>query len=127
MIDGKLDVKDLPEAWNGEMEKLLNITPKNDTEGCLQDIHWAGGAWGYFPTYLLGAIMAAQLFRSACQQNSDVRTQLKQGNFQPLRDWIRSNIHGKGCLYDTQTILRQATGKPLAVDSFKSHLEERYL
>ena len=127
MIDGKLDVTDLPGAWVAGMKQLLDITPKNDKEGCLQDIHWSSGAWGYFPTYLLGAIMAAQLFQAACAQDPEVKTQLKKGNFQPLKNWIRSNIHQKGSLYDTQTILRQATGKPLTTDSFKSHLRARYL
>ena len=127
MIEGHLDTKDLPEAWNEATAKLLGITPPSDREGCLQDIHWYDGAWGYFPTYTLGAMMAAQIFQAATQANSAIIPSIQKGNFSPLMEWLRQNIHSKGSLHSTKDILIQATGKPLDAEIFKSHLENRYL
>ncbi|MEL0107404.1 MAG: carboxypeptidase M32 [Rhodospirillaceae bacterium] len=127
MIEGDLSVEDLPGAWNDLMKSLLGLTPPSDREGCLQDIHWYDGAWGYFPTYTLGAMMAAQIFQAATQSDVDIIPGIRQGNFKPLMSWLHQNIHNKGSLFSTNEILTQATGKPLDANVYKAHLENRYL
>ena len=128
LIDGALDLADLPAAWNDGMTELLGVTPPDDRRGCLQDIHWPGGAFGYFPTYTLGAMTAAQLFAAATEQNPDIRPGLAQGDFAPLVTWLRENIHAKGCLSaSAEALLSEATGAPLDPQVFRRHLERRYL
>jgi carboxypeptidase Taq len=127
MIAGEMTFADLPPAWNEGMTSLLGLTPKNDAEGCLQDIHWYGGDFGYFPTYTLGAMTAAQLFAAARAANPDLMTELARGDFSSLRGWLRANVHGLASSAPTRTLLERATGRPLSVESFKSHLKARYL
>ena len=118
---------DLPGAWNEGMSELLGITPADDREGCLQDIHWPAGAIGYFPCYTLGALMAAQLFAALIEAEPDVPAHIGRGDFRPLLEWLRANIHEQGSLLETETLLTRATGRPLEVQPFLSHLETRYL
>ncbi len=127
VLGGDLALADLPGAWNDGMQELLGIVPPNDSLGCLQDIHWPDGAWGYFPTYTLGALAAAQLFAAARKVVPDLMAAIGKGDFAPLLGWLRANVHGKGSLADTDTILSQATGAPLGTAAFKAHLESRYL
>jgi carboxypeptidase Taq len=127
LIAGGLQIEDLPSAFNEEIKKLLGLSVPNDSLGCLQDIHWPGGAWGYFPTYTLGAMTAAQLFKAACQADFSILPGLTSGDFGPLRGWLRSNIHSKGSLVTTGELLMSATGRPLSADVFRTHLRERYL
>ena len=127
LIVGDLQIKDLPGAFNEEVRKLLGLAVPNDSLGCLQDIHWPGGAWGYFPTYTLGAMTAAQLFRAACQADADILPSLSTGDFAPLRTWLRANVHAKGSLMTTDQLLVAATGRPLTAEVFRTHLQERYL
>jgi carboxypeptidase Taq len=128
LIAGDLDLADLPGAWNDGMVELLGITPPDDRRGCLQDIHWPGGAFGYFPTYTLGAMTAAQLFAAATAENPAIRPGLAQGDFAPLVGWLRTKVHGRGCLPESaEALLVEATGKPLDPQIFRRHLEDRYL
>ncbi|MGE5545899.1 MAG: carboxypeptidase M32 [Solirubrobacterales bacterium] len=127
LIEGGLDLADLPDAWNDGYRRLLGITPPDDRLGCLQDIHWYGGSWGYFPTYTLGAMTAAQLFAAARQQVPGLMAAIGAGDFAPLMGWLKANVHCKGSSLSTQDILRQATGKPLDAAVFKAHLQARYL
>jgi carboxypeptidase Taq len=127
LIAGELQIQDLPLAFNEEVNKLLGLTVPDDSLGCLQDIHWPGGAWGYFPTYTLGAMTAAQLFRAACQADAGILPGLSKGDFAPLRAWLRANVHAKGSLMTTDQLLVAATGRPLAAEVFRTHLRERYL
>jgi carboxypeptidase Taq len=127
ILAGDLALADLPAAWNDGMAELLGIVPADDAMGCLQDIHWPDGAWGYFPTYTLGALAAAQLFASACRADASLMTAIGQGDFAPLLGWLRINVHGKGSLVDTDTLLTEATGASLGTSAFKAHLESRYL
>jgi carboxypeptidase Taq len=127
MIRGALKVSDLPEAWNEGMRRLLNIVPASDAGGCLQDIHWYDGAIGYFPSYTLGALAAAQLFQAAGQDMPDLRGKLEQGDFSPLMRWLKTHVHGQGCKGSSDDILERATGHPLDADFFKAHIEQRYL
>jgi len=127
LISGDLDPADVPEAWTAGMTELVGITPGNDGIGCLQDIHWASGLFGYFPTYSLGALAAAQLFAAAKEQVCEIMPGLANGDFSPLLGWLRENVHGKGALHSTQELLEQATGAPLGAEAFEAHLEQRYL
>ncbi len=122
-----LSLKDLPGAWNDGMAELLGITPPDDRLGCLQDLHWYAGAWGYFPTYTLGAITAAQLYDAAKKQVPQMELEISRGNFVPLLGWLRDNVHSKARSCTPQGILIQATGKPLDAEIFKQHLKSRYL
>ncbi|MEO5337363.1 MAG: carboxypeptidase M32 [Magnetospirillum sp. WYHS-4] len=127
MIEGRMEVRDLPEAWADGMRRLLGIVPPTDREGCLQDIHWYDGAWGYFPTYTLGAMMAAQLFDAAKRADPALETAIAKGDFAPLLAWLRRHVHGKGSSLSSQGLLMEATGRPLDPALYKAHLERRYL
>lgn len=127
MIEGRLEIADLPAAWNEGMVELLGIRPPSDREGCLQDIHWYDGAFGYFPTYTLGAMTAAQLFDAACRAVPEIPARIGEGDFAPLLQWLRKNVHGLGSSRSSREILVTATGRPLDASVFKRHLERRYL
>lgn len=127
LVGGSLDLDDLPAAWNQGMQALLGISPPDDRRGCLQDIHWPGGGWGYFPTYTLGAMTAAQLFDAAGRAEPDMKPALARGDFAPLTGWLREHIHGKGSLLGVDALLTAATGRPLDAAVYKAHLERRYL
>lgn len=127
MVAGDLKLADLPGAWNEGMQKLVGIAPPDDRDGCLQDIHWPGGAWGYFPTYTLGAMTAAQLFAAARQARPEIPAALGRGDFSPLMAWLRANVHGKASLLSTDELLIAATGKKLDPEIYKAHLKQRYL
>ncbi len=127
MLSGDLALPDLPAAWNDGMKGLLGVVPPDDRQGCLQDIHWYSGAWGYFPTYTLGALAAAQLFQAATTDDPGILPSIQQGDFVPLMNWLRRHVHGHGSCHPTDDLIRETTGAPLAVDAFKAHLRQRYL
>jgi carboxypeptidase Taq len=127
LIEGGMDLADLPGAWNDGMRELVGIVPTDDRDGCLQDVHWPGGAWGYFPTYTLGAMTAAQLFDAARRADPSIPAALAAGDFAPLMAWLRPNVHELGSLVSTRDILVRATGRPLDAAVFKAHLTARYL
>jgi len=127
MIGGTLEVADLPGAWAEAMRRMLGITPPDDAKGCLQDIHWHDGAFGYFPSYTLGAMAAAQLMKAARAAEPAVDDALAHGDMAPLLAWLRAHVHAKGSLLGFQDLLRSATGKALDPADFTEHLTRRYL
>lgn len=128
LIDGALEIEGIPEAWNRLSDELLGIIPSSDAEGCLQDIHWAMGLFGYFPSYTFGAVAAAQLFAAATSQVPQILPALGRGEFGPLLAWTRKHIHTQASLPpSSDAIMIAATGAPLSADAFKSHLISRYL
>jgi carboxypeptidase Taq len=127
LIAGEIGVRDLPAAWNQGMRDLLGVTPPDDRLGCLQDIHWYDGAFGYFPTYSLGAMTAAQLFDAAAREIPNLGEEIAQGRFGPLLGWLRGKVHGEASRLSADELLRQATGRPLDAEIFKAHLRRRYL
>ncbi len=127
MIAGDLRAADLPGAWREGMEEYLGLTPATDTDGCLQDIHWAAGEIGYFPSYTLGALIAAQLFASARKQLADIAVALAGGEFAGLLAWLGDAVHGQASRYPSHELIARATGRPLGTDAFKAHLKARYL
>jgi len=127
LLSGDLPVADLPTAWNEAMRDMLGLKVTQDSLGCLQDIHWPGGSFGYFPTYTLGALAAAQIFAAAREALPDFSASISAGEFAPLIGWLKENIHQPGSLYSTDELLEKATGSPLGTAAFKSHLQRRYL
>jgi carboxypeptidase Taq len=127
LIAGDMTVDDLPGAWNEGMKALLGLTVPDDRVGCLQDIHWYDGAFGYFPTYTMGALAAAQIYAAAQAAVPGVQDSIARGEFAPLMEWLRQNVHGRGSLLSTRDLLVEATGKPLETEAFKAHLKARYL
>src|SRR5688572_18050144 len=127
ILSGELPIRSIPEAWNSFMENRLSIRPSNDAEGCLQDIHWAVGSFGYFPSYALGAMIAAQLYESLHQQRPSIEEEIAAGQFGPLFAWLRENVHGQGARITIQELMKNATGKPLSAASLLRYLETKYL
>jgi carboxypeptidase Taq len=127
LIADAVPLAELPAAWNEGMKSLLGVTVPDDRLGCLQDIHWPSGGWGYFPTYTLGAMTAAQIFDAACQAEPGILPGIGKGDFGPLVGWLRAHIHGKGSLLPTDDLLTEATGRPLDAAVFKAHLRRRYI
>jgi carboxypeptidase Taq len=127
LIAGDLPLAELPGAWEEKMAALVGIVPPDDRTGCLQDIHWYDGAWGYFPTYTLGAMIAAQLFDAAKRAEPAILPGIAKGDFAPLLAWLRAKVHSKGSLLSTAALVQEATGRPLDAAIYKRHLETRYL
>ena len=127
MLAGDLVLAELPGAWADGLRALLGVVPENDREGCLQDIHWYDGVWGYFPTYTLGALIAAQLFEAMRRGIPGLMAAIAAGEFAPLLGWLRDRVHAKGSLLSTAELVESATGAPLGTASFERHLRRRYL
>lgn len=126
LIEGSLKVKDVPEAWNAKMQELLGITPTSDAEGCLQDIHWAMGGIGYFPTYTLGNIYASQLFESFANKHSDWEQRVATGDMNFITKWLHEAVHKHGRQYSSHEILKMATGKEPTAAPYINYLQNKY-
>lgn len=125
-IEGSLKAKDLPEVWNEKMREYLGIQPSTHSEGCLQDIHWSLGAMGYFPTYTLGNLYAAQLFQTMQKSFPDWDNQIAQGNLSFLRSWLGEKIHKFGRKYPPKELMQMATGQTLSEKPYLSYLENKF-
>lgn len=126
LIAGTLRVKDLPKAWNQKMHAYLGITPANDAEGCLQDIHWSMGGIGYFPTYTLGNLYAAQLFEAFEKSFPTWQERVSKGELGFIRTWLTENLHQYGKQYNAETTLIRVTGQPLTEKPFVNYLQKKY-
>lgn len=126
LIEGSLSVRDIPEAWNEKMQKYLGITPRTNTEGCLQDIHWAMGAFGYFPTYVLGNLYAAHLFEAFAKDHNDWQKQVASGQFNFIKLWLHDKIYQHGKRYQTQELLQLTNPQPFSADAFTNYLKQKY-
>lgn len=127
LIAGTLSVADLPGAWNEGFQALLGMVPPDDARGCLQDIHWYDGAFGYFPSYTLGAMAAAQLMAASRHDVPELDPALGEGDLSPLLGWLRAKVHAKGSRLEFNPLLQEATGRPLDPSYFERHLTARYL
>ncbi|AKV01531.1 Thermostable carboxypeptidase 1 [Labilithrix luteola] len=127
LLSGDLAVKDLPSAFRDAMERIVGVRPETDRDGCLQDVHWPTGAFGYFPSYTIGAIAASQLFAAAVAARPSILSELSRGDFTGLRTYAHDNVHQHGGRFDTNTILERATGRGLDPDALLRHLRRRYL
>ena len=126
LLSGDLPVADLPGAWNETSKALLGLEPKTHAEGLLQDVHWSMGLIGYFPTYLLGNLYAAQIVEAIRRDISDLDDQIARGEFSPLLDWLRKNIHSQGRRYSPTKLIEQATGRPPSAEPFSRYLRDKY-
>ena len=126
LIGGDLSVAEVPDRWNELYEEYLGLTPPSDAVGCLQDIHWSHGSFGYFPTYSLGSVMAAQLYAAADSEIDDLDGKIRTGEFDSLGAWLRENVHQHGQRYETDELVEQATGEPLGADAFTDYVTEKY-
>jgi len=127
LIEGQLPVADVPAYWNEEFEKMIGLKVSNDAEGCLQDIHWSLGGQGYFPTYTLGNLNAAQLFKRANQDLPNLESELATGQYANLLDWLRKNVHQHGLRYLPQQLIEKATGEPTAAKHHIEYLQRKFM
>lgn len=125
MMSGSLAVADLPGAWNGLYREYLGLDVPDDRRGCLQDVHWSGGMIGYFPTYTLGTLHAAQLFEAAKAAMPGIEDGFSRGEFRPLREWLNATVHRQGRRWLSDRLCVEVTGKPLSADPFMRHLEAK--
>ncbi|PSP65358.1 carboxypeptidase [Halobacteriales archaeon QH_8_67_36] len=126
LIRGDLAVEDVPEVWNEKMAAYLGVRPETDAKGCLQDIHWTNGAIGYFPTYTLGSVLAAQLDHHLRADVGDVDALVREGEFDPLHDWLTENVHRHGARYETDELVREATGESFTAAHFLDYADAKY-
>ncbi|MGD9852549.1 MAG: carboxypeptidase M32 [Nitrospirales bacterium] len=126
VIEGRLAVEDLPEAWNAKMKDYLGIVPTSDAEGVLQDVHWSFGAFGYFPTYTLGNLYAAMFYRQAKTDLPDLETNIAKGNLLPLKDWVTDRVHRWGRQYTSAELIQRVTGSALTPAPFLEQLTEKF-
>jgi carboxypeptidase Taq len=124
LLAGDLSVAELPGAWDDLYDEFLGIRPQNPAEGVLQDIHWSQGMFGYFPTYTLGTLAAAQIFAAAERASGDLEEAFAVGEFSPLLQWLRNNIHCHGARYTATELVPLATGGPLATDDLLAYLRQ---
>ncbi len=126
LVSGKLDPKDLPARWNEGMKDSLGICPKNDREGCLQDIHWSMGAFGYFPTYLLGTLYASELFSKMQEEIPDLAKQLHEKNFSAIQKWLQEKIWSHGRRYGSKELIERALNRPIEVENYTNYLKKKF-
>jgi carboxypeptidase Taq len=118
LIDGELAVADLPAAWNEQMRRLLGVEVSSDALGCLQDVHWSGGSFGYFPSYALGCLIAAQLWEAIQAELGSREEDLRRAEVAPIQRWLGEHVHRYGRRMDTIPLLEHATGRPLEIEPF---------
>ena len=126
LLNNEIEVADLPALWREKSEQYLGLTPQSDSEGALQDIHWAFGCFGYFPTYTLGNLYAAQFFATARGALPDLDRQLASGEFGPLRQWLRRQVHESGSLLSAAELCREVTGAPLGIAPYLEYLNTKF-
>lgn len=126
LFDGSMQVDDLPHIWDELMQKYLGIQPSTDALGVLQDSHWSGGAFGYFPSYTLGAMYACQFYQTLLREQPDTERNIAKGNFSPIKNWLNEKIHRQGRLYSPQELVQRVTGEALNPDYFVDYLKRKY-
>ncbi|BBL78552.1 carboxypeptidase M32 [Rubrobacter xylanophilus] len=126
MIEGRLAVSEIPEAWEAKMEEYLGVRPKNAGEGPLQDIHWADGLFGYFPSYTVGNVLSAQFFEAAVGARPEIPDEIRHGDFGPLRGWLTENVYRHGRRYEPEELVERASGRPLEAAPYLRYLREKF-
>jgi carboxypeptidase Taq len=126
LLEGSLQVKDLPGAWNERMQQDLGITPPNDAQGALQDGHWASGDFGYFPCYTLGDLISVQIFDQALKQEPQISQEIESGNLVPLLGWLRENVYKHGAKFEAEELVRRITGLPTQVQPYLRYLRTKF-
>ncbi|NMB55794.1 MAG: carboxypeptidase M32 [Leptolinea sp.] len=126
LLDRQVEVRDLPGIWRDRMQEYLGVVPKDDAHGVLQDIHWAGGLVGYFPTYALGNVISAQIWETINRDIPDLDEQISRGDFKPLLSWLRENIHVHGAKFETQELVKKVTGSTIDPQPYLSYLQTKF-
>jgi len=126
LMEGAIKVADLPETWNAKMREYLGITPRNDAEGVLQDVHWSGGMIGYFPTYALGNLISVQLWDVINKDIPDLEAQIEQGQFGTLLGWLREKVHRHGSKFDPQELVQKITGSKIDPQPYVKYLRTKF-
>jgi carboxypeptidase Taq len=126
LLNKEISVSEVPHTWNELFKESFGFLPPDDSHGCLQDIHWSMGGIGYFPTYTLGNINAAQLF-SAANSIPEIQAANTSANYAPLLAWLSKNVHQHGSTFDPSVLIQNATGHPPATEAYLAHLKARYL
>jgi len=126
MLEGRLKIAHLPQAWNAKMEAYLGIVPPDDAQGVLQDIHWSGGMMGYFPTYSLGNLISVQFFDKAKADIPSLSDQIAAGKFDALLNWLRENVHQPGRKYTPTELMKQVTGTDLTAANYVAYIKAKY-
>jgi carboxypeptidase Taq len=126
LIEGSLDAREIPEFWRYQYKDLLGVEVLDDKNGCLQDVHWSHGSFGYFPTYSLGSFYAGQFFSAAKREIGNLDDHVASGNFAPLLDWLRNKVHIHGRTFTSEELCRKVTGTILEVDQFTNLLFDKY-
>ena len=126
MIEGKLKASELPEVWNAKMQEYLGVTPPDNAEGVMQDVHWSEGLIGYFPTYSLGNILSVQLLETAHKSLGDLEGQWSKGDYAPLLGWLRENVHRHGKRELPPALIERATGSSLSAKPYVAYLTRKF-
>lgn len=126
LLTGTLKIADLPHAWNQKYQEYLGITPANDAQGCLQDVHWSGGMIGYFPTYSMGNLLSYQIWGALRADVPDVDSQIEAGNFAPVLGWLTEHVYQHGCRFIPKDLVQRVTGKPLGSEDYLTGLHGKY-
>jgi len=126
LMEGALEVKDLPEAWDSRMQEYLGVQPTNDADGVLQDVHWSGGSIGYFSTYALGNLISLQLWECIHNDIPDLDDQIRNGNFSALLKWLRENIHRHGSKFEPQELIQRVTGSKIDPAPYIRYLQTKF-
>jgi carboxypeptidase Taq len=126
LVAGRLAVKDIPQVWNEKMQRIVGITPPDDARGCMQDIHWSIGALGYFATYALGNLYAAQFYSAIREAIPNLDELIRAGDFKPLLAWLREHIHRHGMCYRASELCERVTGRTLSTEPLISYLQSKY-
>jgi carboxypeptidase Taq len=126
LMNGDLMTKDVPAAWNGKMEALLGVVPPNDSDGCLQDVHWSRPMFGYFPTYALGNLYAAQFYETAVAEEPAISEEMAEGETEALVEWLLQNIHQHGRKFTPRELVQRVTGRPLGYEPFVRYATAKF-
>jgi carboxypeptidase Taq len=126
IVDGRVELRDLPQRWNEKMWDYLGVEVPDDGQGVLQDVHWSGGSIGYFSTYLIGTVASVQIWEAARRDLPDLEQLVERGEFTPLREWLGEHVHALGRKFSPQETLRRATGSPLSAQPYLAYLRANY-
>ncbi len=126
LLEGTIKVSELPQVWNDRFESYLGIRPENDADGCLQDVHWSFGLFGYFSTYALGNLVSLQLWEKINEQIPNLDDQTRKGEFGELLTWLNENVHAHGSKFYPQDMVQRITGEKINGDAYIRYLNKKY-
>ena len=126
MLEGSMQVKDLPEIWNAKYQQYLGVTPPTDSDGCLQDIHWSGGSIGYFPTYSMGNLLSYQIWNTLTADIGDQDSNMAAGDFSQILNWLTEKIYSQGKRHTPKALVQKVCGKPIDATDYLTGITAKY-